>query len=332
MRTVTAFFAMALTAAAHAGPKEACDYSAQMQGVSCLVMVDGAIVHENYPGQGDVNKAWRLASGTKSFSGVAAAAAVQDKLLTLDEQVSDTLSEWRADGRKEITIRQLLSLTSGIDTPAPFKGRRVSPAESVALALVHQPGTKYAYGQAPFQIFAELMRRKLKGESYEAYLNRRVLGPLGVKLEFKSLTMFGDSGPDWGGGGVMSARDWAKFGEFVRNGGKWDGRQLVDPVALRENFKGSSVHGGYGLTWWLKAPKGAAVPLEDTTENATDFYKGGADALPVAQVWMAAGAGKQRMVILPERNMVVVRQSGRLLMGERSGFSDVEFLRLLLTN
>jgi hypothetical protein len=45
---------------------------------------------------------------------------------------------------------------------------------------------------------------------------------------------------------------------------------------------------------------------------------------------MAAGAGKQRMVILPERNMVAVRQSARMLLGERSGFSDVEFLRLLL--
>jgi CubicO group peptidase (beta-lactamase class C family) len=335
MRNFNVFAVAAMAAAmsatcAHAGPKEACDYSASLEGVSCLVMVDGQIVAETYPGAGDVNKAWRLASGTKSFSGVAAAAAVQDKLLTLDEKVSDTLTEWQGDGRKAITIRQLLSLTSGIDTPAPFRGGRVSPAESVALKLVHPPGTKYAYGQAPFQIFAELMGRKLKGETYEAYLNRRILRPLGVTLEFKPLTMFGDKGPDWGGGGVMSARDWAKFGEFVRQGGRWNGQQLADPAALAENFRGSSVHGGYGLTWWLKAPKGAAVPLEGTTENATDFYKGGADALPVSQVWMAAGAGKQRLYILPERNMVAARQTSRLLMGERSGYSDVEFLRLLL--
>jgi hypothetical protein len=45
---------------------------------------------------------------------------------------------------------------------------------------------------------------------------------------------------------------------------------------------------------------------------------------------MAAGAGKQRLVTLPERNMVAVRQTRRLLLGERSGFSDIEFLRLLL--
>ena len=45
---------------------------------------------------------------------------------------------------------------------------------------------------------------------------------------------------------------------------------------------------------------------------------------------MAAGAGKPRLVIVPERQLVAVRQTARLLGGERAGFSDVEFLRLLL--
>ena len=72
------------------------------------------------------------------------------------------------------------------------------------------------------------------------------------------------------------------------------------------------------------------MPLSGTTENATDFYKGGADSLPVTKVWMAAGAGKQRLYILPERNLVAVRQTSSMLLGEKSGFSDVEFLRVLL--
>jgi CubicO group peptidase (beta-lactamase class C family) len=293
-------------------------------------MVDGRIVHEQFRQPGDAAERWRLASGTKSFSGVAAAAAVQDGLLSLDERVSDTLTEWRDDGRRNITIRQLLSLTSGIDTPAPGRGGRSSPEEAATRRLIHPPGTRFAYGQAPFQIFAAVMARKLKGETYEAYLERRVLRALDITLEFKSLIPSRRAGPDWGGGGAMSAGDWARFGEFVRQGGRWNGRQWVDAPALADNFVGSTTHPGYGLTWWLKPPGGATVPLEGTTENATDFYRGGADALTVTQVWMAAGAGKQRLVIVPERNMVAVRQTSRLLLGERSGFSDVEFLRLLL--
>lgn len=165
----------------------------------------------------------------------------------------------------------MLSLTSGIETPAPGRGGRGSSEDAVSRRLEYSPGTRFAYGQAPFQIFAELMARKLKSESYEVYLRRRVLDGLGITLEFKPLTSFSRDGTDWGGGGAMTARDWARFGEFVRLGGKWNGQQWVDEAALADNFIGSTTHPGYGLTWWLKPPRGATVLLEGTTENVTDF-------------------------------------------------------------
>lgn len=309
---------LTLSVAAHAGPKQACDYSAKTEGVSCLVLENGKIIHESYVGAGSPDKAWGLASGTKSFSGVAAAAAVQDGLFQLDDKVSDILTEWKADGRKEITIRQLLSLTSGIKTTKPGLGSlRIDFSEAVALPLEYPPGVHYAYGQAPFQIFAAMMERRLNGEKYHAYLQRRFLDALGIKLAMRE-RMSGGGDPSWGGGASLSARDWAKFGEFVRQGGKWNGAQLVDAAALAQNFEGSSAHGGYGITWWLKPRKGTTVPLSGTTENATDFYKGGADGLPVSRVWMAAGAGKQRMYVLPDREMVAVRQSSKMLMGGRA--------------
>ncbi|MBM3389606.1 MAG: serine hydrolase [Betaproteobacteria bacterium] len=322
---------LALSVTAHAGPREACDYSTKMDGVSCLVMVGGKVIHESYAGGGTPEKIWGLASGTKSFTGVAAAAAVQDGLFQLDDRVSDILTEWKTDERKDITIRQLLSLSSGLKTARPGLGSlRIDYAQAIALPIEFPPGTHFAYGQAPFQVFAAMMERRLNGEKYEAYLQRRFLNALEIRLEVRGRALAG-ADPNWGGGAMLSARDWAKFGEFVRQGGKWNGDQLVDAGALAQNFVGSSAHGGYGLTWWLKPDRSATLPLSGTTENATDFYRGGADGLPVSVVWMAAGAGKQRMVVLPERQMVAVRQTSRMLLGERSGFSDVEFLRLLTT-
>ena len=73
-------------------------------------------------------------SANKSFSGIAALAAVHDGLFRLDDPVSDTITEWRNDPRKSrITIRQLLSQTRGqdrrrfassapIDTPSKCNG------------------------------------------------------------------------------------------------------------------------------------------------------------------------------------------------------------------
>jgi CubicO group peptidase (beta-lactamase class C family) len=324
-----ALFVLAATALCNraiAGPKDACNYSASQEGVSCLVMIDGKTIYEAYDGRGAPDKAWGLASGTKSFSGLAAAAAVQDRLISLDEKMSDTLTEWQGDGRAEITVRQMLSLSSGIETPAPMEQLRIDYREAIALSLTSKPGTSFVYGQAPFQIFAAFMERKLNGEKYESYLRRRVLDPIGVTLEMRE-GLFGLGDPNWGGGGVMTARDWAKFGELVRLGGKWQGKQLVDPSALGECFKGSAANPGYGITWWLKPPKGARLPASKTMETATDLYAGDA---PATQLWMAAGAGKQRLYIVPERRMVAVRQTARMLMGERVPYSDLEFLRLLL--
>lgn len=164
--------------------KAAAEYSHSQRGTGVLVMVRGEIVFEDYAPGWTADKPHLLASGTKSFCGVMATCAVHDGLLTLDEKVAETLTEWKDDQRKsQITIRQLLSLSSGIEGgdngSVPSYKRAVSMANATADA-----GKKFSYGPIPFQCFGELMRRKLepKGESVEAYLHRRVLDPIGMKV------------------------------------------------------------------------------------------------------------------------------------------------------
>jgi CubicO group peptidase (beta-lactamase class C family) len=116
--------------------RAAAEYSRSQHGVAVLVMRRGEIIFEDYaPGWSD--KPHLLASGTKSFCGVMAACAVQDGFLTLDERVADTLIEWKDDPRKSlVTIRQLLSLSSGIKggtmgSPPSYR-RAVAMAEAIA--------------------------------------------------------------------------------------------------------------------------------------------------------------------------------------------------------
>lgn len=93
----------------------AATYSADRRGVSLLAMRRGEVIFEDYPNQGSAARGWELASGTKSFTGVMCAAAIQDRLISSwDERAADTLTEWRNDERRRITIRHILSLTSGI--------------------------------------------------------------------------------------------------------------------------------------------------------------------------------------------------------------------------
>ena len=156
-------------------------YSAERSGVSLLVMRAGRILFEDYPNAGGAARGWELASGTKSFTGVMAAAAAQDGMLTWDEPAADTLSEWRNDERSAITIRHLLSLTSGI-SGGPI-ARPPTYADAIAAQPDAPPGERFAYGPTPFQIFGEIMRRKSGGDPLD-YLHRRILDPLDIRPTF----------------------------------------------------------------------------------------------------------------------------------------------------
>lgn len=306
------------------GCAEAIAYSDANKGLAVLVLEDGRIVCAS-PATGEAHELW---SGTKSLVGLMAAAAVQDGLIALDERAADTLAEWRDDPQKSaITLRQLLSMTSGHPSAV---GRPQGYADSLAIVLSAAPGTRFQYGPAPFQIFGEVMRRKLKAKGQNPdprrYLERRLLVPLGVTVA--QWREGPDGQPLMPQGAVMSAEQWAKIGEFVRAGGMHHGKLLVDKAALAALFQGSAANPAYGLTWWL--PR--ATPANDPVTRSTDIIDREA-GLPSDMV-VAAGAGNQRLYVIPSRKLTIVRQArldlSAALSGRQSGWSDRHFLSLLL--
>src|SRR4029077_2885724 len=147
---------------------------------------------------------------------IAALCATRDGLIKLDEHVADTIGEWKNDPRKsQITIRQLLNQTDGIE-PAPHlhsQSIRDRNAAAIQLALVAGPGSAFAYGPSHLQIFDELLRRKLNGRSTISYIGENVLAPLGLtSLDFKR---DGRGNPLPASGFELTAREWARFGELV---------------------------------------------------------------------------------------------------------------------
>ena len=310
--------------------REAAEYSRSAHGVSVLVMRRGEIVFEDYA-PGWQEKPHELASGTKSFSGVMAVCAVQDGLLDLDEKVSDTVTEWKTDPRKsQVTIRQLLSLSSGIEGgengAPPIYRRAVVVADATA-----DPGKQFSYGPIPFQCFGELMRRKLepRNESVEAYLKRRILDPIGLKAGSWAKDREGNLRMP--SGASLTAREWVKFGEFIRLGGKWQGKELIPEALLKECFTPSSAKPNYGLTFWLigrgsegtEAGDGVQFPAK-ARRVIEEREKLGFQ--PPKDTVAAMGKGKQRCYVIPSQELVIIR------LGDSTGqeFSDNMFLSKLL--
>lgn len=282
--------------------RSAADYLKDHNAHAMLVYYRDKLVFEEYFNGWSADKPHRLASGTKSFSCAMLATAVEDGLLKLDEKVADTIVEWKDDARKsQITIRQLLSLTSGIEGGST-RERAPSYARAVEVAYPKfWPGQQFQYGPIPFQVFGELMRRKLaeKQESVEAYLKRRILDPIDLK---PARWVKDENGnihlPN---GAIMTASEWVKFGLLIQHRGKWRGRQIAPANVLQECFFGTQANPSYGLTFWLRSD--GRVPKD---------------------LVMARGRGQQRLYVVPSLDLVVVQ------FADTTQFDEREFLERLL--
>jgi len=336
--------------------QQAIDYNRKHFGPVLIVMKSGEVICEDYTDGFRPDRPHTLFSGSKSYAGVVAAAAAADGLLSLDEPVADTITEWQEDPLKsEMTIRELLSLTSGLDTQGP----RWAPAFEQALALpaATEPGTEFRYGPIVFQIFGAVIERKLReagrDASFEQYLANRVLGPAGVTPPrwlaagrppvaiFRSrrlpdpLPTLGDNDPNLAAGAVASAREWAGFGEFVRT---WPDRLRpdLDKRVFDAQFDGTNSNPGYGLGWWLaremdlsnKESLGQVMAAIDMVDGAT------AGEIP-DDVAAALGAAGQMLFIIPSRQVVAVRfgappRGVRRTAAGSEGFSHTDFIKRVL--
>lgn len=317
--------------------RTAAEYSRSAGGEFLFVMQDGKVIFEDGLAGWSRSRPHPLASGTKSFTGVAAMLAVQQGLFALDDKVSDTITEWQSDPRKrEITVRQLLTLSSGLeaDTAADRKRTRTIAtgnaverllaaaeqrddfhAQAVQAPMVHNPGERFDYGANHFFAFTEFLERTLRSRGIApatawAWYEKNLFDPIGMQVARVGRDRKGHA--QVAGGASLSAQEWAKFGEFVRLGGRVRAASGSDVELLRTDllhqcFEPSKRNDRYGLTWWL-GPRGAPKDLP--------------------AVWMAAGLGKQRLYVVPSVRMVAVRFAP--LHSERSKFSDTRMLTLLL--
>jgi len=308
----------------------AANYSENKRGFSMLVMQNGRTVFEHYANGGSADSRCKIFSGTKSFWGIGALCAVRDGLIKLDDRVADTITEWKTDPRKsQITIRQLLNQTDGIE-PAPHlhsESIRDRNAAAIQLPLVAAPGSVFAYGPSHLQIFVEVLRRKLNGRSTVSYLQENVLSPLDLtSLDFKK---DGRGNPLPATGFELSAREWARLGELVLGHGNYHGKQIVPANLLGQAFTGSNANPSYGLTFWLNREAPNAREIDFEKELDLKWQRARWTGICVCRaapsdMIVALGSNYERLFVIPSLNALIVRQ------GWSAKFSDAYFLRLVL--
>ncbi len=134
----------------------------------------------------EVTTRFDLASLTKVFVSTAALAAVDEKLLALDEPLTAWLPEWRGDAHREISLRMLLAHSGGLQSGADYRTLFDARVEAYALArpLVAAPGERVVYSDLGFISLGVFLER-LYGRSLPAIVERTTAAVLSEATAFR---------------------------------------------------------------------------------------------------------------------------------------------------
>jgi len=250
---------------------------------------DYALAADPRPMQKD--EMFDLASVSKLFTAVAIMQLWDEGKFKLDDPVAKYLPQFGVHGKEDVTIRELLTHTSGFrpDPPTPLYeipgSRRDRMDYVLQLPLEHPPGTHYVYSDINFITLGALIEH-LSGEREDVFIRKHLTGPLHMtdtmydppaKLkpriaatEYQPWTHRGmlwgsvDDENAWALGGVAghagvfgTAHDLAIFGQMMLNGGTYDGVRVLSKRAvdlLLTNWNQKFPDDAIGLGWSIDQP------------------------------------------------------------------------------
>ena len=283
-------------------------YGAGTRTSSVIVVRDGQVVAERYARGVEHETPQRTWSVGKSLTATIIGAARRQGLIDIDYPA--VIAAWNkgADPRREITIRHLLHMASGLDSGENgsrtdrlyFGGGRVIDQAATGILEV-EPGSRFKYANNDTVIAMRALREAMADDTrfhrfpYEAVLHK--IGAVRTTMEI-----------DWNGDFISSSQVWAtgrdlaRIGQLYLQDGMWAGERLL-PEGWVEFVRtpapaqpaDAASRGGYGAQFWLM-------------NNVPGVPEG---------TFYAAGNRGQYIVIMPTLNTVVVRQGYDTIGGAR---------------
>lgn len=313
----------------HAGLRQAAAVSARSAERALIVWENGRIVEERYQNGGRADRPENLYSITKTLCALGILTAVGRGSISLDEPVSQTLTEWKSDPlKKKITVRELLSQTSGLDPGYEALYNSSLRNKNAALLKLGQsstPGTTFAYGPAHYEALATFITRKM-GQSPSTWEQNTFLGPVDIDPGRWRTDREGNA--YFSAGLHTTARDLLKAAQLTRRQGWIWILPLIPSRLMREASTGSEANPMYGYGVWLNQKAAQPGVVERDVEEAisnrltrTDWSKSCLSKAAPADLIAFVGSGGQRVYISASRKLIIVR------LGKGAGFRDPEFLR-----
>jgi CubicO group peptidase (beta-lactamase class C family) len=289
--------------------------------VAFAVIKDGRLLFESYWEDYSPQSLSNSFSMAKSIVSLAIGCAIGDGAIrSVDQPVSEFFPEFGAYEGKTLTLRHLLTMSAGTDFEEAYSSP-FSPTtklyygndlHSVTFGMkqIEPPGVYFHYQSGVTQLLACIVE-KATGERLSHYVSRKLWTPMHAEENAlwsldradgmeKAYCCFN-----------TNARDFARFGQLILNGGQWDGRQLVPEAYLREailpdtsltDWEHGDVNRQYGFQFWHLTHEGLSVSY-------------------------MRGLQGQYVFAIPEENAVIVRlghKRGKITYTDRHHPSDID--------
>lgn len=244
-------------------------YMKDQRAAGLVIIQDGKIRLEKYGLDFSGNGRWTSFSVAKSFTSTLVGAAIKDGYIkSIDDKVSDYIPDLKGSVYDDVTIKQLLTMTSGVkwnedyadpkSDVALFNAHKAEPGVDVTVSYMRKlkrevpPGTKWVYKTGETNLIGVLVSSATK-KNLSDYLSEKVWRPFG--MEQNASWLLGSTGHEISGCCMQaSTRDFARFGLFILDGGIAEGKSVLPDGWIAEATTKHADTGqaefGYGYQWW----------------------------------------------------------------------------------
>lgn len=246
------------------------DYLYHQRNAGLVVLHNGKVRIEEYRLNFSREGRWTSFSVAKSFTSTLLGAALKDGYISsLDDKVSEYLPGLRGSAYDDVSIEQLMTMTSGVkwnedysdplSDVAKFNSHKPKPGLNATVSYMRTlpreapAGTKWVYKTGETNLIGVLIN-KATHKKLADYLEEKIWQPFG--MEGDASWIISSTGEEISGCCIQAEiRDFAKFGLFMLAEGKIDGRSVLPDNWVREatkaRVKTTSSTYGYGYQWWV---------------------------------------------------------------------------------
>lgn len=244
-------------------------YMQDQNAAGVVIIHDDQIRLQEYRLDFSAEGRWTSFSVAKSFTSTLVGAALQDGFIkSLDDPLTNYIPELAGSGYAEVSVRQLLTMTSGVRWNEDYFDKNSDVAQFIntppegdldptvvymrSLPSEATPGTRWQYNTGETNLIGVLVRRAT-GKSIASYMSEKIWQPYGMTQDAAWMV---NAGGKEISGCCISARvlDYALLGKFALDGGVIDGEQVVPEgwfeLAGSKQADIGVVGRGYGFQWW----------------------------------------------------------------------------------